>query len=154
MSVTVLTCTRQTAEHTNETYIKYGKDWKVTFTPGVVSLLRSNGIPLESISTIIYGHAHFDHFGNLGPFPPDTTLVVGPGTETGKDLAHTIDVPLSTVENRTVRYLSRDQDDWKRVGSLEGLDYFGDGSLFILDTPGVWIEAILEPQSLKIIALV
>ena len=48
-----------------------------------------------------------------------------------------MDVPLSAIEGRRVDYMSREVGEWKTIGSLEGLDYFGDGSLHILETPGV-----------------
>ena len=55
----------------------------------------------------------------------------------GEQLAEEMDVPLSVLESRTVRQLSRTEDKWVTVGSLKGIDYFGDGSLWVLDTPGV-----------------
>jgi len=55
----------------------------------------------------------------------------------GEQLAEEMDVPLSVLESRIVRQLSRTEDKWVTVGSLKGIDYFGDGSLWVLDTPGV-----------------
>ena len=55
----------------------------------------------------------------------------------GEQLAQEMDVPLSVLESHPIRQLNRTEDKWVTVGSLQGMDYFGDGSLWLLDTPGV-----------------
>lgn len=109
----------------------------ITYTPGVNRILEANDISLSSIDAVIMGHAHMDHIGYLTPFPPSTELVVGPGQELGAHLAEEMDVPLSTIEERRVRALSFTEDKWETIGSFQGIDWFGDGSFWILDTPGV-----------------
>lgn len=86
------------------------------------------------------GHAHFDHIGDVASLP-SASLIVGPGSTVGTALADELDVPVSVLEQRSVKALSRADDEWRVVGSLEGVDYFGDGSLWLLDTPGVSIES-------------
>lgn len=55
----------------------------------------------------------------------------------GEQLAQEMDVPLSVLESHPIQQLNRTEDKWVTVGSLQGMDYFGDGSLWLLDTPGV-----------------
>ncbi|KAF8333138.1 beta-lactamase-like protein [Cantharellus anzutake] len=112
------------------------KTWTIDPGRGAAKILESMNIPVESIRAIILGHNHFDHVGDLRTFPPTADLIVGPGTTDLAGLANEMDVPLKTLEERTVKYLSRERDKWKDVGTFRGHDYFGDGSLFILDAPG------------------
>jgi glyoxylase-like metal-dependent hydrolase (beta-lactamase superfamily II) len=97
----------------------------------------SLGIPLSSINAILLGHCHFDHSGNIAAFPPSVDLVVGPDSDPLDILAEKLDVPLKALQDRSVRYLDRATDKWVDVGAFKGLDYFGDGSLYLLDAPGV-----------------
>lgn len=99
--------------------------------------MESNNIPLESISTFVIGHAHFDHIGNLAHLPKSVRLVVGPNSPVGEQLADELDVAKEEVLEREVRVLGRETDKWENVGTFKGLDYFGDGSFWILDVPGV-----------------
>jgi hypothetical protein len=50
-------------------------------------------------------------------------------------LADSLFVDLEDVKDRQVKHLSDAQ--WGTYGNLRGVDYFGDGSLILLDTPGV-----------------
>ena len=94
-------------------------------------------VPVESVKAIILGHCHLDHVGDLRTFPPSVDLVVGPDTVDLDELADEMDVPKETLKERKVRYMNRKKDRWRDVGTFKGHDYFGDGSLFILDAPGV-----------------
>lgn len=115
-----------------------GPLFSCAFAPGgVARILERNGIPLASVSTVFFGHTHFDHIGNLAPFTARTSVVVGPGSLSGNELADELDVPSYVVKERSVRTLTHHGDLWKTVGCFKGVDYFGDGSLWILDTPGV-----------------
>lgn len=83
------------------------------------------------------GHTHFDHIGDFASIP-SASLVLGPGfTPNNVELADELDIPLSELEKHNVRMLSRTEDRWSDIGGLNGFDYFGDGSLWLLDTPGV-----------------
>lgn len=104
---------------------------------GVASILESNNVPLTSISNFIIGHAHFDHIGNLADLPKSVKVIVGPDSPIGEHLADELDVAKEEILERVVRALSRDKDKWEDVGTFRGLDYFGDGSFWILDVPGV-----------------
>lgn len=103
----------------------------------MAGILKRNGVPLASVQTIFFGHTHFDHIGNLAPFTARTAVVIGPGSPAVSELADELDVPDHVVKMRSVRTLMHRGDNWDTVGCFEGVDYFGDGSLWILDTPGV-----------------
>lgn len=125
--------------------------WKFDAPTGAAaSILSSNSIPLDSISGLILGHAHFDHFGNLADFPSSMSLLVGPGSHLGEELAQEMDVPSEVIEGRNVRMLSRTEDKWETIGSFKGYDYFGDGSFWVLDIPGVSsslsLSQLLDPK--------
>lgn len=124
-----------------------GKQWKVEPNAGVPEILKANGIPLDSISSFILGHAHWDHIGNLADLPRSVDMLVGPDSPMGEDLATDMDVPIEEIHSRTVRQLSRTADQWEQVGTFRGFDYFGDGSFWILDVPGVSIDHSIRMQS-------
>ncbi|KAJ7116054.1 beta-lactamase-like protein, partial [Mycena epipterygia] len=98
--------------------------------------LEQGGIPLESIDAVIWSHSHFDHIGDMSEFPNTTALVVGPGTnnELYPEFPNGV-LQTSDFANRTVHELSFDDTNLTFSG-LQAMDYFGDGSLYLLDTPG------------------
>lgn len=93
------------------------------------------------IDAIIWSHHHWDHTGDPSTFPSSTGLVVGPGFQQ----AHLPGYPekedatlLATdVEGRNVRELDfAKEGKGLKIGRFNALDYFGDGSFYLLDTPG------------------
>ncbi|KAJ7446700.1 hypothetical protein FB451DRAFT_1291227 [Mycena latifolia] len=76
----------------------------------ITEMLQDGGIPLTSINT------HFDHIGDMSKFPNSTELVVGPGT----DIATFPESPTGSLQ----------------ASDLATIDYFGDGSFYLLNTPG------------------
>ena len=114
-----------------------GHIWKIDAGRSVPTILEASGIPLSSIGAIILGHAHLDHGGDLRRFPASVPVIVGPDSPVPAELADELDVPLSTLEEREVRYLTRDEAGWMDVGCFKGYDLWHDGSLFIMDAPGV-----------------
>ncbi|KAF8216570.1 beta-lactamase-like protein [Mycena galopus ATCC 62051] len=99
-------------------------------------LLEEGGIPVASINTVIWSHSHFDYIGDMSKFPNTTVLVIGPGTnkelypEFPDGVLQVSD--FRSVENRPKRLEVTDQV----FSGLKAIDYFEDGSLYILDTPG------------------
>ncbi|KAJ6451247.1 beta-lactamase-like protein [Mycena vulgaris] len=115
------------------------------FTGGVVTLeeskditeqLQDGGIALASIDTVIWSHSHFDHIGDMSKFPNTTGLVIGPGTDTttfpefpnaalqASDLAGHNVTELNFAGSRLT------------FSGMKAIDFFNDGSLYLLDTPG------------------
>ncbi|KAJ6619866.1 hypothetical protein B0H10DRAFT_2363672 [Mycena sp. CBHHK59/15] len=89
-------------------------------------------------SMLLFGgnHSHFDHIGDMSKFPNTTALVVGPGTDhqlypefpNGALQASDFAGHNLTELNFNATHLT--------FGSLKAIDYFGDGSFYLLNTPG------------------
>ena len=82
---------------------------------------------------------HFDHTGDPSTFPPSTKLIVGqsfketflPGYPSNPN-AHVLE---SDFEDREVVEIDFDRSNIN-IGRFKAYDYFGDGSFYILDSPG------------------
>jgi glyoxylase-like metal-dependent hydrolase (beta-lactamase superfamily II) len=100
------------------------------------------GIRSKHIEAIIWSHNHFDHTGDPSTFPPTTDLVVGPGVSAaswpGWPSNADGSVLDSDMEGRVVREITFDSKDEKtlKIGRFDAMDYFGDGSFYLLDAPG------------------
>ena len=97
------------------------------------------GVHSAEIEAIVWSHSHFDHVGDPSRFPPSTTLVVGPGVPAAAWPGYPSD-PNGTVldsdaAGRAVREISFGGLAL-RIGRFDALDYFGDGSFYLLDAPG------------------
>ncbi|KAL1736208.1 beta-lactamase-like protein [Schizophyllum commune] len=96
-------------------------------------LVKGN-IDLKSIDTIIWSHAHMDHIGDTTRFPPSTDLVVGRGMQLKLYPDHPESGLLEKdISGRNVRELTY---GGLKIGDFDALDYFEDGSLYLLDAPG------------------
>ena len=104
---------------------------------------RSGGCPIFPISEVIANactsHGHFDHVGNMQTFPSNVDLIVGPGL---KDAympgwpKREISLLESDFAGRNVQGMSFEKSNLK-VADFHALDFFGDGSFYLLDAPGV-----------------
>ncbi|KAI1206385.1 beta-lactamase-like protein [Annulohypoxylon truncatum] len=115
-----------------------------TVTPGsdVPSVLDGDtsglGIRSADIGAVIWSHNHFDHVGDVSRFPPTTDLIVGPGVR-GASWPGWPTNPDGTVldsdaEGRVVREVSFEAG--LKIGRFDAMDFFGDGSFYLLDAPG------------------
>jgi hypothetical protein len=109
----------------------------------VADILLSKSMDITSISAVIYSHHHFDHTGSMSKFPHSTGIVVGPGyikthlpgyPENPRQFETTSDL----YEGRTVEEVDFSPTNPKvlDIGGFKANDYFGDGSFYLLDTPG------------------
>lgn len=84
-------------------------------------------------------HYHWDHTGDPSTFPPSTDLVVGPGFKKAFTPGYpkNQDSPIreSDYQGRNLREISFDSKF--QIGGYAALDYFEDGSFYLLDSPGV-----------------
>ncbi|KAJ7718627.1 beta-lactamase-like protein [Mycena metata] len=103
---------------------------------GMTDLLTQGGVPLSSINQVIWSHAHFDHVGDMSKFPSTTQLVIGSETNTAT-FPQTAGASLlaSDFANRTVTKIDFSKAN-HTFGNLKAIDYFGDGSFYLVDTPG------------------
>ncbi|KAJ7182293.1 beta-lactamase-like protein [Mycena crocata] len=102
----------------------------------ITELLEAGGIPLSSINTVIWSHAHFDHIGDMSLFPNSTDLVIGPGTNRSL-YPESPDAQLRSSDFAGHKVLELNfKTAALTFSGLPALDFFGDGSFYLLDTPG------------------
>ncbi|XEV02894.1 hypothetical protein FSHL1_008181 [Fusarium sambucinum] len=122
--------------------------WCKTITEGnlgvdvpknVADILKDNHVQPSEIDSVIWSHHHFDHIGNVTTFPNSTELVVGQGFKEAFCPGYPRN-PNSPI--REVDYIGRDfrEIDFDKkslvIGPPRGFDFFGDGSFYLIDTPG------------------
>ncbi|QRV83259.1 metallo-beta-lactamase superfamily domain-containing protein [Ceratobasidium sp. AG-Ba] len=115
-------------------------NWDVTVRKNVSDILAEHGVPLESITTIIWSHYHWDHTGDPSLFPPTTSLTVGPGFTKSQTPGYPTNpdalILESAYEDRELVEIHFGEDPELLLGHFRAYDYFGDGSFYLLDSPG------------------
>ncbi|CAK5278125.1 unnamed protein product [Mycena citricolor] len=102
----------------------------------ITGILKTAGIPLNTINAVIWSHAHFDHIGDMSKFPNSTELIIG--SETDMDTypqVPTASLKAEDFAGRTVTKIDFSKANLTFSG-LKAIDYFGDGSFYLMDTPG------------------
>ncbi|THH10031.1 hypothetical protein EW145_g1593 [Phellinidium pouzarii] len=115
-----------------------------TFEPrvpqDVPASLMAGGLSPSDITQICFSHVHFDHVGNPTLFP-NARFLVGSEARALFEPGYPEDPNspyMSTLlpEGRT-DFLDTKGADWKPIGPFPcALDYFNNGSLYIVDAPG------------------
>ncbi|KAI0629942.1 Metallo-hydrolase/oxidoreductase [Trametes polyzona] len=100
--------------------------------------LRKGGLDPESVKTVFISHLHFDHVGDSSAFPNATFIL---GGEAEDLLAHAYPVDPDSLCSQTSVPLSRtrflSKEFTESIGPFpRAYDYFGDGSMYIIDSPG------------------
>lgn len=88
---------------------------------------------------MIWSHYHWDHVGNASLFPTSTSITVGPGFKSHQaTLPGYPEDPKSpcSASDFKDRELIEISDFPTEIANLPAHDYFGDGSFYLLDTPG------------------
>ncbi|KAF9267230.1 Metallo-hydrolase/oxidoreductase [Marasmius fiardii PR-910] len=117
---------------------------QTAFSPGlhfiierdIVEQLQDGGVELESIEAVIWSHTHLDHTGDMSKWPSSTRLIIGPGSDrrgypTVPD-ALLLDSDFADREVEELTFVNSSL----RIAGLAAIDFFKDGSLYILDMPG------------------
>ncbi|KAJ7654497.1 beta-lactamase-like protein [Mycena polygramma] len=103
---------------------------------GIHELLEEGGIPLSSIDAVIWSHSHFDHIGDMSKFPDTTELIIGSETDTAtypqSPNANLQDSDLAGRQVTKIDFAAANLT----FSDLKAIDYFGDGSFYLLGTPG------------------
>ncbi|KAJ4376042.1 hypothetical protein N0V83_001323 [Neocucurbitaria cava] len=105
----------------------------------VHEVVQAAGISLNELDAMIWSHWHWDHHGAPEEYPPHVDVVVGPGFKatfmpgypTNPD-AIFLD---ANFAGRSIREIAFSDESFK-IGNFRAHDYFGDGSFYLLDTPG------------------
>ncbi|KAI0482556.1 beta-lactamase-like protein [Xylariaceae sp. FL0804] len=105
----------------------------------VRQILDEGGVDPKSIEAVIWSHWHFDHTGDPTRFEPSTALIVGPGCKEHIFPGYPANPKAAFLESdyagREVRELDFSSSTLT-IGRFPALDYFGDGSFYLLDAPG------------------
>ena len=117
--------------------------WVIEVEKDVATILKESGVDVDggAIENIIWSHHHWDHVGDASTFPHSTGLVVGPGfPETylpGYPKRQDSTLMETDFVGRNLREIDFVKEgDGLKIGRFNALDYFGDGSFYLLDTPG------------------
>ncbi|KAK8041762.1 hypothetical protein PG993_006285 [Apiospora rasikravindrae] len=108
----------------------------------VAQVLEENGVEPKEVGSIIWSHHHLDHIGNPNTFPKSTEIVVGQGfTEAycpGYPANPDSPVTEAYFVDRTLREINFEPGPAAnlKIGGFRAHDFFGDGSFYLLDTPG------------------
>ncbi|KAL6805052.1 hypothetical protein GGI42DRAFT_323449 [Trichoderma sp. SZMC 28013] len=104
----------------------------------VPEVLKDSSISLDDINDVIWSHSHLDHRGDVSLFPPSTTLNYGKEVGALKpDVAGEAEAVFLTSDfsGRHNNEIDFSQSTFK-IGGFPALDFYGDGSFYLLDTPG------------------
>jgi glyoxylase-like metal-dependent hydrolase (beta-lactamase superfamily II) len=116
-------------------------DWAVRTGQNTSTILDESGVNTKdgAIAAVIWSHTHFDHIGDIAAFPRTTKLVVGKDfrrTATpGRRVSPAPILSDHDFQGREVEEVNFSQAQ-VRIGRFAAYDYFGDGSFYLLDTPG------------------
>jgi glyoxylase-like metal-dependent hydrolase (beta-lactamase superfamily II) len=112
--------------------------WEVSVKQGVREQLEEHGVNAKDIEGIIWSHWHWDHTGDPSTFEDGTALIVGPGFKDaftpGYPKKEDSPIRESDYEGRELREIAFEQG--LKIARFNALDYFGDGSFYLLDSPG------------------
>ena len=77
----------------------------------------------------------------MSTFPPSTKIIVGPGTKElllpGYPAQQDALILESDYEGREIFEIDFENEGGLSIGGFRAVDFFGDGSFYLLDTPGV-----------------
>lgn len=100
--------------------------------------LAAGGVDVKDIEAAVWSHHHWDHTGDMSEFSPSTALIVGPGAKDALMPGYPADpkspILESDYQGREVREI--DFKEGVKIGRFGTYDYFGDGSFYLLDSPG------------------
>lgn len=119
-----------------------GKQFQVDVEKNVADILREDkgklGITPDDIEAVIWSHHHWDHTGDMTTLPSKTDLIVGPGFKKALlpfyPLNEKSTCLQSDIEGRNLR--EADMTGGLKIGRCDAVDFFGDGSFYLLSTPG------------------
>jgi glyoxylase-like metal-dependent hydrolase (beta-lactamase superfamily II) len=113
-------------------------NWGCHTEKDVREILEENGVAPDDIEGIIWSHFHWDHVGDASRFGKNTAVIVGPGFKEkftpGYPANPNAWILESDYEGREMREIAFTHGI--KIGNFDAFDYFGDGSFYLLDSPG------------------
>ncbi|KAH7127308.1 fungal-specific transcription factor domain-containing protein [Dactylonectria macrodidyma] len=104
----------------------------------LIDILLDGQVDISNIEAAIISHHHYDHMGDPTTFPSTMALIVGPGFSKnflpGYPTKKESPAFEAAFSGRTIKEVSFSTD--LIVAGYLAVDYFADGSLYILETPG------------------
>ncbi|OAP60316.1 hypothetical protein AYL99_05318 [Fonsecaea erecta] len=117
--------------------------WKIEVEKdSVAQILQEAGVDVAggAVEAIIWSHWHYDHTGDPSTFPGSTALIVGPGVKEAFLPAYPENEqsPLLATDfaGRELKVIDFEKQETLQIGRFHAIDYFGDGSFYLLDAPG------------------
>ena len=112
--------------------------YKITVEKSLRTILEDHGVDASKLEAVVWSHHHFDHTGAPEEFEKSTALIVGPGFKQAMLPGYPTN-PQSTILE--ANYAGRELIELEfssglKIGRMDALDYFGDGSFYFLDGPG------------------
>jgi glyoxylase-like metal-dependent hydrolase (beta-lactamase superfamily II) len=126
-----------------EAYLDSLRDSNITVSvpTDVREILDEGGVDSSAIEAVIWSHAHVDHVGDPSTFDNNTALIVGPGVQDaffpGYPTNPNAAFLESDVAGREIKELKfNPRCGGLKIGHFEAIDFFGDGSFYLLNSPG------------------
>lgn len=115
--------------------------WDLRVTKDIPDILKDGDILPNDIDAVIFSHHHFDHLGDLTQFPVTSRVVVGPGFKDAYLPGWPVNPEASLIDeewkSHEIHEVCFDNGNKSiSIGGFPAIDYFGDGSFFLLDSPG------------------
>ncbi|KAF8998789.1 Metallo-hydrolase/oxidoreductase [Cyathus striatus] len=112
--------------------------YRVNVQQDVVESLQKGGISPHDITNVCLSHCHWDHVGNTSPFT-QCEFIVGGDSKTLFSPGYPLDsksrFAADLLPSDRTHFLS--PEEWLPIGPFpRALDFYGDGSLYIIDSPG------------------
>ncbi|KAF7330833.1 N-acyl homoserine lactonase AttM [Mycena venus] len=101
--------------------------------------LKKGGLDPADVETVILSHLHFDHIGDHSPFTKATFVIGGEVKDelfAGFPHTPTSDILATSVPLDRTRFLSASEFTTSIGPFPKAIDYFGDGSLYLVDAAG------------------
>src|ERR1700761_2149899 len=105
-----------------------------------IDILSEGPASASNVSAVVFSHLHFDHIGDCTKFP-HAGLIAGPGSKAANGVGWPRDpkspFASAVVNHPKYRDLSFENDVWTPLGPFpRAHDFFGDGSFWLIETPG------------------
>ncbi|KAI0743392.1 beta-lactamase-like protein [Daedaleopsis nitida] len=105
----------------------------------IPALLERGGLPRADVAHVCLSHIHFDHAGVPSAFPRATCVLGGGAKRIIDEQGPAFEGTLYALDLPPERTAFLDDADarWAPLGPFpRALDFYGDGSLYIVDAPG------------------